>query len=436
MRSYHHFRINHPHDFLPRLLAWCTQRNENIALLNSNGYQPQTFDALAAIGSTTSFSCSYAEKEGALEKLDAFQQQHRDWMFGFLSYDVKDSIEDGSNIHQPHPPVPLIHFFIPTWLIRIQGTDVEIGVAENSTAASAEEVFDQISRTEPLQSSWPENMRMQCRMPRDTYRKQAETIIDHIRRGDIYEMNFCQEFYNEHMQLDAPAAFLHLSEHAPSPFSAYYKTGDLHVLSSSPERYLKREGEMLISQPMKGTIRKGKDKAEDNELIDVLRLSRKEQSENVMIVDLVRNDLSRIQGAVNVKVDELFGIQSFPRVHQMVSTISATLNETVSLGECIRATFPMGSMTGAPKIRAMELIDRYEATGRGLYSGALGYVDPEGNFDFNVMIRTLLYHADSGYTSLSTGSALTIQANIETEYEECLLKASSVLNSPPECKST
>jgi para-aminobenzoate synthetase component 1 len=210
------------------------------------------------------------------------------------------------------------------------------------------------------------------------------------------------------------------------PFSVYLKQQPRYVLGASPERFLKKTSNRLVSQPIKGTIRRGRTTTEDEALKLALRNSEKEQAENLMIVDLVRNDLARSAETGSVQVDELFGIYSFQQVHQMISTVSATARADASLAEILGNAFPMGSMTGAPKIRAMQRIDELEATRRGVFSGAIGYITPDGDADFSVVIRSVLYNATDQYASFMVGSAITYDADPEQEYAECLLKASAM----------
>jgi para-aminobenzoate synthetase component 1 len=198
-------------------------------------------------------------------------------------------------------------------------------------------------------------------------------------------------------------------------------------MSGSPERFLKREGDRLMSQPIKGTVRRGRSAEEDNALIDTLQSSEKERAENVMIVDLVRNDLSRIAQKATVEVTELCGIHSFQTVHQMVSTIECRLDKDKGLSDILRATFPMGSMTGAPKISAMKHIDRIEPEGRGSYSGSIGYITPTGDFDFNVLIRSLFHNSKTESLVANVGGAITSLSDAHQEYEECMLKAEAIL---------
>jgi para-aminobenzoate synthetase component 1 len=227
--------------------------------------------------------------------------------------------------------------------------------------------------------------------------------------------------------IDPLQTYLALNERSAMPFSVFQRVYNQYLLCASPERFLKKTGLQLISQPIKGTARRGASPAEDAEIIKRLKNDEKEIAENMMIVDLVRNDLARSAVTGSVQVEEMFGVYTFPRLHQMISTISAVLRPGVSFTDAIKYAFPMGSMTGAPKIKAMELIDNYEDIRRGLYSGAVGYISPGGDFDFNVIIRSILYNETQRYVSFQVGSAITYDAVGEYEYDECLLKAKAML---------
>jgi para-aminobenzoate synthetase component 1 len=254
-----------------------------------------------------------------------------------------------------------------------------------------------------------------------------ETIRKHILRGDCYELNYCMEFFAEDVKLDPLYCYQSLTTISPNPFSAFYKVNNSYLLCASPERFLRKEENKLISQPIKGTIKRNTTDAADDELLkQQLYKSEKDRSENVMVVDLVRNDLSRVCKEGSVQVDELFGIYSFPQLYQMISTISGEVNETLSFTDVLCATFPMGSMTGAPKRKVMQLIEQYEQSRRGLFSGAVGYISPTDDFDFNVVIRSIFYNAATNYLSYMVGSGITYYSNAEQEYEECLLKADAI----------
>jgi para-aminobenzoate synthetase component 1 len=251
----------------------------------------------------------------------------------------------------------------------------------------------------------------------------------HIQLGDIYELNFCQEFFAENCAVDDYlAVYRKLNNITKAPFSAYFNWQNFAVFCGSPERFLQKKNNRLLSQPIKGTAPRNENESRDLQLKNQLQNDPKERAENIMIVDLVRNDLSRIAVTNSVQVDELCEIYSFETVHQMISTVSCTVEDSISFKDIVKATFPMGSMTGAPKLRAMELIDKYEAFNRGLYAGSIGYIHPNGDFDFNVVIRTVLYNATKKYLSCSVGGAITIQSDPEKEYEECLVKVKRILD--------
>jgi para-aminobenzoate synthetase component 1 len=240
-------------------------------------------------------------------------------------------------------------------------------------------------------------------------------------------MNFCQEFFSENAYVDPLSVYHNLTNISPTPFAGFFKLGGKYILSATPERFLSKRGNILTSQPIKGTAKRSLDVDEDLRIKADLKNSKKEQAENVMIVDLVRNDLTKSAVKGTVKVDELFGIYTFPQVHQMISSISCELSPDVHFIDAIKNTFPMGSMTGAPKLRAMQLIDEYERSKRGAYSGSFGYIDPSGDFDFNVVIRSILYNTDTAYLSFQVGGAITYESDAEKEYEECLVKASAIM---------
>jgi para-aminobenzoate synthetase component 1 len=268
---------------------------------------------------------------------------------------------------------------------------------------------------------------MNSRISKSEYISTFNKLQEHIKRGDIYEVNFCQEYFAKSAELNPVNTFRNLYEISNSPFSAFFRTNDFYLMSASPERFVKKFGNTIISQPIKGTRKRGNSVEEDLKLKEELRQCPKEQSENVMIVDLVRNDLSKTAEKSSVKVEELYGIYSFTQVHQMISTITSELKDDIHWSEVLKTTFPMGSMTGAPKIRAMQLIEEYETFKRGLYSGSVGYVTPNGDFDFNVIIRSILYNTTNGYVSLAVGSAITANAKGDDEYAECELKAKAML---------
>ena len=270
----------------------------------------------------------------------------------------------------------------------------------------------------PIQQFGPQNW-MSSETP-ESYLEKIKDIQTCIRNGVFYEMNFCQSFQAE-SEIDPYRLFWELNRTAPNPFAVFYKLEDRYLIGSSPERFLQKRGSQLISQPIKGTVKRNG----FNDITEVERLksSKKDRAENVMIVDLVRNDLSRVCQVGTVVVDELCGIYSYPNVHQMISTVSGELSEDISFKDILEALFPMGSMTGAPKIEVMKHIDRLENFNRELYSGCIGYFYRK-DFDFNVVIRSLEYH--KGILKYAVGGAITIDSQATEELEECVTKASSI----------
>ncbi|MDO7852336.1 anthranilate synthase component I family protein [Hymenobacter convexus] len=339
---------------------------------------------------------------------------------GFISYDVKNDIEALSSQNFNGMDWPELSFFVPQiWLIW-QSETIEIhGLTAN--------VLNQILAYPIPVSSAPQVPVLRPRMGRADYLRAVEAIRTDILNGEVYELNLCQEFYAENVALPPVDTFWRLMAASPAPFAGFVRWHDQFLLCASPERFLARQGSRIRSQPIKGTIRRGSTPAEDAQQREQLLNDEKERAENLMIVDLVRNDLARVAQTGTVRVPELFGLYPFRHLWQMISTVEAELAAGTGLPEILRATFPMGSMTGAPKIRAMQLIEHYECTRRGLYSGSIGYVWPNGDFDFNVVIRSLQYRQDTGYLSFEVGSAITYDSDPEREYEECLLKAKALL---------
>nr|WP_246399024.1 aminodeoxychorismate synthase component I [Hymenobacter luteus] len=316
---------------------------------------------------------------------------------------------------------PNLHFFTPEIWLQWQETTLEIHAPDPAA------VLRQILALPLLPPAPAPTPALRPRMPRAEYLAAVRAVQNDILDGEVYELNLCQEFYAENVQLSPVEVFLQLQQASPTPFAGFYRHHDHYLLCASPERFLRRQGSTLLSQPIKGTIRRGPTPAADEEQRLALLHDEKERAENLMIVDLVRNDLARVAQTGTVQVPELFGLYPFRHVWQMISTVRAQVRPDVDLVDILRAAFPMGSMTGAPKIRSMELIEDYEHSHRGLYSGSIGYVLPSGDFDFNVVIRSLQYRQDTGYLSFQVGSAITHDSVPEREYEECLLKAQALL---------
>lgn len=406
------------HSFKQKALVWAATFDV-CCILDSNGYADPygNFDLIIAAGDQKVLN---ARSEHKFNELKAFYEQQPEWMFGLLGYDLKNEIEQLGSAGADQLNFPELFFFIPQYLIAVKGNTITV-------LKGPADILDTINHMEPAAAKANTEVEIQSRLSKALYIKTVEALQQHILRGDIYEINFCQEFFAEHAAIDPVNIYHKLSEVSPTPFSGFFKIKDQYILSASPERFLCKRGNRLISQPIKGTARRSKDEQEDALIKQALRENTKEQAENVMIVDLVRNDLTKSAVKGTVQVDELFGIYGFPQVYQMISTISCELDPKVHFIDAVKQAFPMGSMTGAPKVKAMELIETYEYTKRGAYSGAMGYISPDGDFDFNVIIRSLLYQAETGYLSFQVGGAITYASRAAAEHEECLLKASALL---------
>ncbi len=405
-------------EFKQKALHWANQF-EVCCFLDSNQYKDvySGYDFLLAAGCKQELKVTNGN---AFNQLKTFYEQHKQWVFGFFSYDLKNDTENLRSANPDYLNFPELYFFIPQSLIVSKNGMVEVIIGED-------DLLDQIRDFKPLNEAIREELHINSRITRSDYINSVNALKSHILRGDTYEVNFCQEFFAENAQIDPVQTFELLNQLSPTPFAGYFKLYNQYILSATPERFMCKRGNKLISQPIKGTAKRSADLEEDNAIKAALRNDSKEQAENVMIVDLVRHDLTKSAVKGSVKVEELFGIYSFPQVHQMISTISCELNPAIHFVDAIRNAFPMGSMTGAPKVKAMQLIERYETTKRGLYSGSFGCISPDGEFDFNVVIRSILYNAKNQYLSFQVGGAITYQCEAEKEYEECLLKASAIL---------
>ncbi|HUQ67426.1 MAG TPA: anthranilate synthase component I family protein, partial [Flavitalea sp.] len=405
-----------------QMLNWCNPFNICCFLDNHNYHLAyNTIECILAAGSVAQLK---THAGNAFQQLSEFSLQHKDWMFGHFAYDLKNETETLTSSNPDGIQFPDLFFFIPEYVLKLNESTLTIG----SLKDDHHQIFNDIIQIGQVHNNFTiTSARIKNRFSKKEYVDTVEKLREHILRGDCYEINFCQEFFAEDIVIDPLNLYVTLSDESPNPFSAYYKCGDRYLACMSPERFLKKEGNRILSQPIKGTSKRNiEDTSLDLNNINHLRNSAKERSENIMVVDLVRNDLSKICVEGTVHVDELCEIYTFPQVHQMVSTISGELKKNIELTEAVSATFPMGSMTGAPKKKVMELIEKYETSRRGLFSGSLGYVSPNGDFDFNVVIRSVLYNASDKYLSFHTGSAITFSSNPETEYEECLLKAAAI----------
>jgi para-aminobenzoate synthetase component 1 len=420
MRVTKSFPVSEHFNWFQQLLVW-TQQQSQFIWLESNveavNDSYATYDWLIGAGIHQQWNESQIEK---------IREEKPDWYFGYFSYDYKNQIHGLTSCNPTSVAVPDAFFFRPKKVIYLQKGQLFFSYLEEiqeEIEADYEFLTDKMHTLKSMEKS---SLNITS-IGKETYLEAVQKIQQHIQRGDIYETNYCMEFTAKDANINPWQVFRDLNQISKAPMSVFAKVGEQFLMCASPERYLKRKGNQIISQPIKGTAKRGKTNEEDEKLKTALRNDPKEQMENVMIVDMVRNDLSRLAVKNSVQVQELFGIYTFEQVHQMISTITAKVSNETHWLEIIHATFPMGSMTGAPKISAMKITEAVETFQRGWYSGTFGYIAPNGDFDFNVVIRSIQYDTAKKIVSFGVGSAITIQANPELEYEECLLKAKAML---------
>lgn len=423
MRTSRVFSIKHHKKVKEQLLSW-GRKFQEIAWLDSNDNNSKTgeYEAILAVEAFTAIKTDHVN---AFDKLKEYQETTADWIFGYLSYDLKNDVERLKSSNHDGLHFPDLYFFQPQKLIFIKNDQIEFRYLRMIND-EIEEDFEIIRNFKVELVAEQSTVKVEARISKEQYLEKISKMLHHIHRGDIYEANFCQEFYSEDVEIDPFSIYRSLNEISTPPFAAYLKLENFNLISASPERYLKKKGGNLLTQPIKGTARRSQDAEEDKNIAKDLATDPKEKSENVMIVDLVRNDLSRIAKKGSVNVEELCKVYTFKQVHQLVSSVTAEIADDIPPVEALRTSFPMGSMTGAPKISAMKIIEQLEESKRGLYSGAVGYFTPKGDFDFNVVIRSILYNSDNKYLSFSVGGAITAKSDPEKEYEECLLKAKAM----------
>ena len=423
MRTIIYKSISDPKLFKQQLLFWSQQFRE-IIYLDSNDY-PQNYSSYDCVLAVDAFTSIKTDYHNAFEDLKQYQQSTKDWLFGYLGYDLKNDIEQLHSHNFDGLEFPDLYFFQPKKLFLLKGNQLEIqylNMCDDEVDGDFQEISVQCSVLNNQESA----IKIQQRIPKKNYIEKVLKVLEHIHQGNIYEANFCMEFYAENAVIDPIEKFIKLNEISQPPFAVFFKNNKHFLLSATPERYLRKEGERIISQPIKGTAKRFSNPSDDEQSKMRLALDPKERAENIMITDLVRNDLSRTAQKGSVQIQELCKIYSFLQVHQMISTVTSKLDSQYSVVDVLKTTFPMGSMTGAPKISVMKIIEQLEESKRGLYSGAVGYFTPNGDFDFNVVIRSILYNQENKYVSFSVGSAITSQSIPEKEYEECLLKAKAM----------
>ncbi|MBC7389127.1 MAG: anthranilate synthase component I family protein [Opitutaceae bacterium] len=414
MRIKKKYHLKDLQSFKKKALKWGSSQT-HCCYLNGNSkiYSYESFPEILAVGCVQEFTNDEPDFTDFLNKVSKL----KDWAFGFLGYNSRD-VEMKSAYFLPGL------FFVPSTIITFSKENI-ISVETNG---DPEMILKEINDITPDFSKNKIKGAFIAEISRDEYIKKIRILKSHLQRGDIYQINYCIKFESEGIYYDPYLIYDVLNLASPMPFSGFFKARDYCIVCASPERFLKKLNAKIISQPMKGTSPVFADQAENIKSISDLKSSEKERAENIMIVDLVRNDLSTICQYGTVKVEKLCDVYSFQNVHQMVSTVTGKLAEDLSTAEIFAKTFPMGSMTGAPKIRAMQLIVDLEISSRGPFSGTMGFMDPKGNFDFNVLIRSMFYNSHTGKGFYSAGSGITILSDPEKEYEECMLKGETLKN--------
>jgi len=424
LRTQQKHNIKNIEIFKQNLLVWAQQFN-NVVWLDSNNYSQNysSYDAILAVDAFTVIQTDYTN---AFDKLKTYYTTTNDWIFGYLTYDLKNDTEALDSINDDGLDFSDLFFFQPKKIFLIKGNTLETYYLNAFNDELEADLLDIEKSNNPSIEKSKNSIKIKLKIHKDEYFNKVTTILSHIHRGDIYEANFCQEFYAENTTIQPLETYNKLNAISKPPFATFLKVGSKYLLSASPERYIKKTGTKIVSQPIKGTAKRDKDQIMDSILKNDLVSDEKERSENIMIVDLVRNDLSLTAKKGTVKVEELCKIYSFDQVHQMISTVVSEVDADTNPIDIIKTTFPMGSMTGAPKISAMQIIEDLEETKRGLYSGSVGYIKPNGDFDFNVVIRSILYNEAKKYVSYSVGGAITAKSEPLKEYEECLVKAKAM----------
>jgi len=419
------YTIKNKKEITEKLIFWA-KKFKHSCFLDSNSHTQKMpiaysqYEFLFAVGAHK-ICCS---NNDSFDKLKVFYNTYKDWMFGYFSYDLKNETNELTSENIDHLDFSNLFFFIPKIIFSMKNEVLYVDTFFNKKETDI--IIDEI-KNQICDKSFFGCLKMKKRESRKEYLKKIKLIKAHIKMGDIYEMNYCQEFFSENTELNTEALFYSLNKKMKAPFSSFLHLEDKYLLCFSPERFLRKENQHILSQPIKGTRKRNENKEVDSQQKKELSLSEKDKSENVMITDLVRNDLSKHAKKASVKVEELFGVYSFSQVHQMITSISAELESNCHFVDAIKGAFPMGSMTGAPKRKAMELIEKFECTKRGLFSGSVGYITPNADFDFNVVIRSILFNARKKYFSVMAGGAITSRSVAEEEYDESLIKVKAIL---------
>lgn len=353
---------------------------------------------------------TFQESRNPWDFLHHLLEQTSSWWFGYLGYDLKNYTEQLQSNNEKLFNLPDFFLMEPGLLLQWPAGAAEPNVIKDELPhISTAENDSKFLVGEPIPG-----------IEKSQYMQHIQDIQRLIREGSFYEMNYSYPLSGS-FEGNPLALYKAMMMSGPVPFGAYLSLNDTAVCCASPERFLAKDESRVWSQPIKGTAGRSADTAVDNQFKQELRSSTKDQAENLMIVDLVRNDLNRVARKGTVRVPSLYEIQTFESVHQMVSTVECSVEKDTNPADIIKACFPMGSMTGAPKISVMQTIENLEVYRRGIYSGAIGYITPDRNFDFNVVIRSAIVQNNT-YT-YPVGGAITSDSDPEKEWEETIVKA-------------
>jgi len=354
---------------------------------------------------------------------------------GYFSYDLGRSLEKIPTIAENDLDIPDMKIGIYSWAIVVDHRKKRTTlVADNNDIRMRRDWNDLLKYiSDKSYSNKKKNdrkdfkvlSRVESNMTEVEYAKAFNKVKAYILEGDCYQVNLAQRFHAA-VEGDPWQAYCMLREINPSPFSAYMNYSEFQILSNSPERFISAHDGEVQTKPIKGTRPRSKDRAKDDALLNELIDSKKDQAENVMIVDLLRNDISKNCALGSVRVPKLFDIESYPNVHHMVSTITGKLRENRTAIDLLRGSFPGGSITGAPKLRSMEIIEELEPHRRGVYCGAIGYISNDGNMDTNIAIRTILHKQQQMY--FYAGGGVVYDSEVNAEYQETFDKAAAMMH--------
>jgi len=397
--------------------------NEHFTFLPPNSSERQAY---LAWGRKSAFVLN-ENNASEIDQLNVWLKEKTLPVLGYISFEAKKLFEKNTYENCCSDGSELIYFFEPEHIWKEEnGIWFSLTEEQPNERSVVEDFLSNYKNIEHTRKE--EKLVFEMLENKQTYFEKIARILEHIQHGNYYETNFCMPLQAKGILNDAFAHFSKMNSTTEAPHAVYFNGENLQLLCTSPERFIQKKGNKIISQPIKGTIKRGANNTEDEENKTLLQTSKKERSENIMIVDLVRNDLSRIAEKASVQVTALCELHTFKTLHHLVSTVEAELPSNITFKEILAATFPMGSMTGVPKISAVQHMEKIEMLDRGLYSGTFGTIEPNGNFDFNVIIRSAIYNKEKKQTTIKVGSAITHASNAEAEYDECLLKAASTLS--------